>query len=273
MVENVPGLLSVNDGAAYMAYRWALKAPTAYLYREAGARYNLSVRVVSCADLGVAQLRKRLIVMGIRRDLGLQPPITPTPFRGRHVTVSEALDAEPIAADAPNHGFANESATVRSRLHMIAPGHNYSDIPEGHALSIKGKISHVYRRLDPDRPAYTVTANGGGGTHGYHHREPRRLTNREQARLQSFPDSFVFANPDASNRYSEVARRQIGNAVPPIAGRVILDELTAVLASAGIYGAGDTDIAEARAQVIAQGRRLGVVPETPYRSVQQVGLF
>ena len=71
-------------------------------------------------------------------------------------------------------------------------------------------ISHVYRRLDPDKPAKTIIAAGGGGTWGYHYPEPRALTNRERARLQGFPDNFNF-----EGTFGEI-RKQIGNAVPPI---------------------------------------------------------
>ena len=81
------------------------------------------------------------------------------------------------------------------RLKLIPAGRNYTVIPEGHHLAVRGLISHVYKRLDPERPAYTVIASGGGGTHGYHHREPRRLSNRERARLQSFPDSLSSWGP------------------------------------------------------------------------------
>lgn len=70
-------------------------------------------------------------------------------------------------------------------------------------------ISHVYRRLHPNQPSTTIIAGGGGGTWGYHYDEPRALTNRERARLQSFPDDFIF-----EGTFTEI-RRQIGNAVPP----------------------------------------------------------
>ena len=71
-------------------------------------------------------------------------------------------------------------------------------------------ISHVYRRVKLDEPSKTIIAQGGGGTWGYHYPENRPLTNRERARIQSFPDDFVFYG-----NTTEV-RRQIGNAVPPV---------------------------------------------------------
>ena len=70
------------------------------------------------------------------------------------------------------------------------------------------RMSHIYRRLDPARPAYTLTGSGGGGTHVYHWREHRALTNAERAALQTFPANFIFKGT------LEQVRKQIGMAVP-----------------------------------------------------------
>ena len=69
-------------------------------------------------------------------------------------------------------------------------------------------MSHIYRRLDPNRPAYTLTGSGGGGTHIYHYSEHRALTNEERAALQTCPREFEFKGSP------EEIRRQIGMAVP-----------------------------------------------------------
>ena len=74
-------------------------------------------------------------------------------------------------------------------------------------IKTKTRISQIYRKLDPDKPAYTVTAAGGGGTFMYHWTD-RELTNRERARIQTFPDDYKFIG-----KYSSV-RKQIGMAVP-----------------------------------------------------------
>ena len=81
-------------------------------------------------------------------------------------------------------------------------------------IKTKTRISQIYRKLDPDKPAYTVTAAGGGGTFMYHWTD-RELTNRERARIQTFPDDFRFIG-----KYSSV-RKHIGMAVPPKGAEII----------------------------------------------------
>lgn len=257
VLENVPGLLSANRGVAWTLVRHALKAPatvsatTRNARRRRGVHYDLSAQVIDMADLGVPQHRERLIVVGIRRDLGVRPPVIPAPFAGEPITVAEALDASPLRDDAPNHEKGLDSKEVVERLKLIGPGENYEVIPQGHPLAVKGLISHVYRRLDPSKPSYTVIAGGGGGTHGYHHREPRRLTNREKARLQGFPDSFIFEHGcaptgrESRSIYPRV-RRQIGNAVPPPAAKVIVTAVAEALDSAGVQPRMARDLIAAR---------------------------
>ena len=252
VLENVTGLLSANKGAAWTQVRHALRSPSSFAGGGSRpVRYDLSVQVVDMADLGVPQNRERLIVVGVRRDLGVRPPVIPTPTAGMPITVGEALDRNPLLRDAPNHEIGLDSADVVERLKLIPPGQNFEVIPKGHPLAVRGLISHVYRRLDPDKPAYTVIAGGGGGTHGYHHREPRRLSNREKARLQGFPDTFVFESGtrpgrrDVRSAYPRV-RRQIGNAVPPPAAKVVVAALADALAAAGVPTSSPAELAAAR---------------------------
>ncbi|MDT1893633.1 DNA cytosine methyltransferase, partial [Acinetobacter baumannii] len=87
-------------------------------------------------------------------------------------------------------------------------------------LNVRGAtISQIYRRLDPAKPSYTVTGSGGGGTHVYHWDEPRALTNRERARLQTFPDTFHFEGRRDS------IRKQVGMAVPPLGAQAVFTAL------------------------------------------------
>ena len=255
VLENVPGLLSANRGAAWTIVRHALRAPGAFLYNALGPRYDVSAQVVNMADMAVPQHRERLLVLGVRRDLGARPPLIPTPTAARPLTVWDALDADPLAEDAPNHERGLDTPEVVERLKMIPPGKNYEVIPEGHPLAVKGLISHVYRRLEPDKPSYTMIANGGGGTHGYHHIEPRRLSNRERARLQTFPDDFIFydGGPDAGRSAYPRVRRQVGNAVPPAAARVAVGALARALRGAGFDGRGKRELARIRREALRLG--------------------
>jgi DNA (cytosine-5)-methyltransferase 1 len=85
-------------------------------------------------------------------------------------------------------------------------------------------MSLIYRRIHPLKPSYTVVAHGGGGTSGYHYERDRsKLTNREKARLQTFPDQFVF-----KGGISQV-RAQIGEAVPPFLGKKIAESVKLIL--------------------------------------------
>jgi DNA (cytosine-5)-methyltransferase 1 len=260
VLENVPGLLSANRGAAWAIVRHALRAPAAFLYNSAGPRYDLTAQVIDTAELGVPQHRERLFVLGVRRDLATRPPLIPTPTADSPPTVGEALDDDPIPEDAPNHERWLDTPDVVERLKLIPPGKNYEAIPAGHPLAVKGLISHVYRRLEPEKPSYTIIANGGGGTHGYHHVEPRRLSNRERARLQTFPDDFVFwdgGSKAGRSAYPRV-RRQVGNAVPPAAGAVVVGALVGALLCNGLEGRPTRELAQIRRFALHLGLPIAV---------------
>ena len=88
------------------------------------------------------------------------------------------------------------------------------------ALSSYGsKSNNIYKKLNPSKPAYTVTGSGGGGTHMYHYKFPRALTNRERASLQTFPLRYKFHGNKTS------VRKQIGMAVPPLAAKAIFSNI------------------------------------------------
>ena len=115
-----------------------------------------------------------------------------------------------------------QSQQVVERLSYIQPGQNAftANLPEHLRLNITGaKISQIYKRLDPDKPSYTVTGSGGGGTHIYHWSEERALTNRERARLQTFPDEYEFMGS------KESVRKQIGMAVPCRGAKIIFEAI------------------------------------------------
>lgn len=211
LAENVGGLKNANDGKAFSMILGAMK--------EAG--YKLYPNLYKFETYGIPQARHRIIIVGIRDDLDYEFKI---PSNADYVqkTCRQAIEEPPIAPDAPNNERTIQSATVVERLKYIKPGQNAftADLPEHLQLNVKGaKISHIYKRLDPDKPAYTVTGSGGGGTHIYHWSEPRALTNRERARLQTFPDNYIFEGP------KESVRKQIGMAVPPEGAKIIFEAI------------------------------------------------
>jgi DNA (cytosine-5)-methyltransferase 1 len=202
LAENVGGLRNSNDGKAFENILNALF--------DAG--YSVYPHLYKFDKYGVPQARHRIIIIGIRKDIDVIFNVpSPSGFENVDVSSKTALETPPIPADATNNELTRQSETVIKRLQHIRPGENAftANIPKNLQLNVKSvKISQIYKRLDPAKPAYTVTGSGGGGTHMYHWKEDRALTNRERARLQTFPDSFVFKGS------KESVRKQIGMAVP-----------------------------------------------------------
>lgn len=200
LAENVGGLSSANEGKAFVSILDA--------FRNCG--YNLVPHYYRFEDYGVPQARHRIIIIGVKKDERWTFRV-PAPT-GELRTARQALEEPPIPKWATNQELTKQSSNVIARLNHILPGQNAfnADLPEHLKLNVRGaKISQIYKRLDPNKPAYTVTGSGGGGTHIYHWDHSRALTNRERARLQTFSDDFVFEGS------KEAVRRQIGMAVPP----------------------------------------------------------
>lgn len=210
IAENVGGIASANEGGAFRKILSDL--------RHAGNGYNLTVHLYKFEDYGVPQARHRVIIVGIDRGFDLMFCV-PKPITENHpVTAKRALEDPPIPGTAPNNERTAQAPVVVERLKWTKPGENAwtADLPQHLKLNVKkARMSQIYRRLDPDRPAYTITGSGGGGTHCYHWAEPRALTNRERARLQTFPDDFVFEGS------KESVRKQIGMAVPPVMTEIV----------------------------------------------------
>lgn len=163
------------------------------------------------------QARHRILIVGIRNDLAEQGvtfhvPAPTTPNPEDYVTSETALTIPSIPEDAPNNEKTRHNSKTVDMLRYIPEGGNAwsMSIPEDLRLHVKGaKLSNIYKRLDRNKPSYTVTGSGGGGTHMYHWSENRALTNRERARLQTFPDDYIFIGG------KESVRKQIGMAIPP----------------------------------------------------------
>ena len=213
LAENVGGLRNANDGTSF---KMILND-----FYEAG--YSVYPHLYKFNEYGVPQSRQRIIIIGIRYDLKVTFKVpSPEPYKHINTTAKNAIENPPITNSHLNNEFTKQSENVIERLKYIKPGENAftAKLPSHLQLNVKGaKISQIYKRLDPNKPAYTVTGSGGGGTHIYHWDENRALTNRERARLQTFPDSFEFFGS------KESVRKQIGMAVPVSGVKIIFEAL------------------------------------------------
>jgi DNA (cytosine-5)-methyltransferase 1 len=208
VAENVKGLLTANKGNAIKQI--------ARDFAELG--YIVDVDLYNFAEYGVPQLRERIFIVGVRADVDWEftKPV-PTHSKENYVTAGQALRG--VKQVTHNNEHQNIADKTRRMLELIPEGGNFSDIPKDHPLYVKGMISHVYRRLHRNKPSTTIIAGGGGGTWGYHFKEPRPLTNRERARLFGYPDDFVFTGTITQ------VRKQIGNSVPPPAAKNLAEAL------------------------------------------------
>lgn len=215
LAENVGGLRNANDGQAFSQILSEMK----------NAGYVIVPHLYKFEEYGIPQARHRIIIVGIRSDLSEKVSFkvpSPKPYSNIDNSCKNAIENPPIPIDAFNNEMTKQSAKVIERLEHILPGQNAftADLPENLKLNVKGaRMSQIYKRLNPSKPAYTVTGSGGGGTHIYHWKEPRALTNRERARLQTFPDSYKFIGS------KESVRKQIGMAVPCQGAKIIFNAI------------------------------------------------
>lgn len=198
IAENVKGILSLGKGEIIKQI----------VSDFANAGYLVEVHLVNMADYGVPQTRQRVIIVGQRKDLAdamlFRFPVKthskhPKGNEKRWVSIQAALAHFPEPSEAcgiPNHVGSQYKIAVR----------NFT----GH------------RPTNPDLPSPTILArgNGGGGVVAIpHYNGLRRLTIRESATIQTFPEDFVFIGSNGS------CYRQVGNAVPVLFGRLLGDEL------------------------------------------------
>lgn len=156
--------------------------------------YNLSYQLYHAEDYGVPQTRERIIFIGTKK--GLPTFVPPAPTTATPITAFEALhDLEALPQDK-------------------AFSHIWS------SAKVSGEQGN--RRLIAERPGYTVRAECHGNIQ-FHYSRPRRISMREAARIQSFPDTFIFP---CGLRETE---RQIGNAVPPVLAWHIANSVKAVI--------------------------------------------
>ena len=177
--------------------------------------YAVELRILNAADYGVPQVRRRIFLMGL---LGGSPSF-PAPNAEHPRTVREAIgDLIGKTDEALNHVPNKHAPHVVERWDKLA----------------YGEVDPNYRRarLPADKPSHTIRAGGGYGPKGdhlagfhppIHYQLPRQLTVREAARLQSFPDEWVFKGSKTAQG------RQVGNAVPPLLAEAVARHMLALL--------------------------------------------
>lgn len=193
VMENVEGLVSMLDGK--------IVEKIIEDYKEIG--YDINFTVLNSADYGVPQMRKRIIFVG--NKVGIKN-YHPKPFLKpeNYMTLGEAIKKY---MDMPenkeiNHIFTRHTKEMKEKITLVEEG-----------KSLYKNYSDAWKKSPWDKPSCTIKENHGGVN--LHPKLPRVLTPRELATLQSFPEDFIFKG---AKKWQLV---QIGNAVPPVLGKVI----------------------------------------------------
>jgi DNA (cytosine-5)-methyltransferase 1 len=217
-MENVPGLIRQSVFAKFIST----------LESEG---YFTSYQVVNCADYGVPQQRKRLVLLAsLLGPIQLNPPKR---FKNAHRTVIEALGGlQPLSAGEgsgidPLHQAASLSPLNLKRIKVSKQGGTWRDWPKNlvadcHKKSSGKTYPGVYGRMSWDAPSPTITTQyfGFGSGRFGHPEQNRAISLREGAILQSFPKSYRFVPPGEEIHYKRIGML-IGNAVPVKLGEVI----------------------------------------------------
>lgn len=198
LAENVKGLSTHDNGRTL---KTILK-----VFDEIG--YNVNYKILNANDYDVAQKRERLVMVGIRKDL---PNIYKYPLPSKHKLV-----LRDVLQDVPFSEGAKYPENKRKVLDLIPPGGCWRNLPDDIAreymagsYNLGGGKTGMARRISWDEASLTLTCSPAQKqTERCHPDETRPFTVREYARIQSFPDSWIFQG-GLSNQY-----KQIGNAVP-----------------------------------------------------------
>ncbi len=228
VMENVPNILSIGGGQVKEA-----------IFKDfEGLGYNVQCKVLLASDYGVPQNRRRAVFVGLKEgEFDFKIPVV-----DKKVTCEEALSdlAEATIPEGSAYdgvalspyqelmrqnskGVYNHEATSHSPqtvdiIRQVPDGGNYKNLPI--ALQQVRKVHIAWTRLNSKAPSITIDT---GHRHHFHYKWNRVPTVRESARIQSFPDSFVFACSKTSQY------KQVGNAVPPLMAESIAKQLKGVL--------------------------------------------
>ncbi len=229
VMENVPNILSIGNGK--------VKDSIIEDFKKLG--YRISVKVVTASDYGVPQNRRRAIFIGLAYGSDF---VFPEPYNTEKVTSFDAisdLTEESLAEGSPypteakcnyqcyarkdsrgvyNHEITMHNEKTKEIIAMVPDGGNYKDLPV--ELQQIRKVHIAWTRLSSNKPSITIDT---GHRHHFHYKWNRIPTVRESARIQSFPDDFIFLCSKTSQY------RQVGNAVPPLMAKAIAQQLSNIL--------------------------------------------
>ena len=259
VMENVKGLLSMQKGEV-------IKTIIKEFENADENGYNVRYKVLRASDYGVPQHRERVIIIGFRKDLQIIPK-HPTPYlQSRFVTVDEAIgdlpqieagqgveiQNYPINPQNPyqelmrqnskylyNHISMKHTARLIERFKAIKQGQDLLDVWDTHGSLKRGnpteksniKFHQNNKRLFGNQPAPTVAASFQSNF--VHPHLNRNFTAREGARLQSFPDDFIFEGMRTKMSWEKGLSQyqQIGNAVPVLLAKAIAKSIVEQLFS------------------------------------------
>ena len=244
LFENVSGFKTMYKGIAFNT-----------LARELGQLgYGVRAEVVDAVNYGAPQFRKRTIVVGFKKGYQFSFPNhshaqKKTSLRKKWLTLHDVIsDLPPLGANESNnrylkpkneyqllmrdgvellteHNSSNYGEKMKKILSLIPEGGSVKDLPE--KLQPKKYFNNTYARLKPDVPSPTITRNFGtpSSSRCIHPFQNRALSTREGARLQGFPDSYIFYGGKTSKNL------QIGNAVPVALAEALGKEIFKALSS------------------------------------------
>ena len=229
--ENVRGLLNHDKGKTLKGMMSVLD--------EIG--YNvMPPQILKAIYYNTPQKRERLVLVGVRKDIDLAFKY-PEPDPGHIFTLKDALKKGKLyTTDVPRSEGAKYPKRKKEILDLVPPGGYWRDLPlkiqkeymlQSYFLS--GGKTGIARRISWNEPSLTLTCSPAQKqTERCHPDETRPFTVREYARIQTFPDEWVFAG-SMNEQY-----RQIGNAVPVNLGKAIGESIIDFLKKAGMKGEG-----------------------------------
>ncbi len=224
ILENVPNMISMDSGHFKDAVLNSLG--------ELG--YKINVQVILASEFGVPQNRRRVFFFGSKQGyfelektqetnlISCKDAISDLPDYDQDNGASYASNPLSIfqkeirrgSQGVWNHVLTNHSQQTQEIISLVPDGGNYKDLPS--QLQQTRKVNIAWTRFSSSKPSFTIDT---GHRHHFHYQYNRVPTIRESARLQSFPDTFIFYGTKTSQY------RQVGNAVPPLLAKIICQQM------------------------------------------------